>query len=356
MASAMRILLIKPKQIGDSLILTPTIRAIKLAHPEADIWVIVRKGCEGILAGCPDITRILTLAGVEKSDRQPGDVRRQIGVLLRLWAVKFDYVFELGDGHRGRLFAMLTRAKRRYSVKPDKPLKPVEAKRFNAISRFDWATCHRIEKDFYAVSEFLPLPKPVPPMIFEPEAMLPWAEGQTLQEYCVMQIGTRQGFNRWDREGWAKVGRAMLKRFENVVISCGPAAQEVEEAQWLQNQLGLRAMNTRGETSWPEMAWLLHRAKLYIGPNTAAMHLAAACRCPTVALFGPSIEDHWYPWQVPYRIATTPGYVAAQNPVERYGRVKKRSMQEIQARDVVAACDALMEEVGTPRAPQGVDD
>jgi hypothetical protein len=42
--------------------------------------------------------------------------------------------------------------------------------------------------------------------------------------------------------------------------------------------------------------------------------------------------------------------------VERYGRVKKRSMQEIQARDVVAACDALMEEVGTPRAPQGVDD
>ena len=49
----MRILLIKPKQIGDSLILTPTITAIKRAHPEAEIWVVVRRGCEGILAGLP---------------------------------------------------------------------------------------------------------------------------------------------------------------------------------------------------------------------------------------------------------------------------------------------------------------
>jgi heptosyltransferase-3 len=277
MASAMRILLIKPKQIGDSLILTPTIRAIKLAHPEADIWVIVRKGCEGILAGCPDITRILTLAVVEKSDRQPGDVRRQIGVLLRLWAVKFDYVFELGDGHRGRLFAMLTRAKRRYSVKPDKPLKPVEAKRFNAISRFDWATCHRIEKDFYAVSEFLPLPKPVPPMIFEPEAMLPWAEGQTLQEYCVMQIGTRQGFNRWDREGWATVGRAMLKRFENVVISCGPAAKR-RGPRWRGSCTGpnFTSGRTRRRCTWLPRA--AARRSRFLGHRSRITGIRGRCR------------------------------------------------------------------------------
>ncbi len=36
----MRILLIKPKHIGDTLILTPTIAAIKQAHPDAEIWVL----------------------------------------------------------------------------------------------------------------------------------------------------------------------------------------------------------------------------------------------------------------------------------------------------------------------------
>src|SRR5271156_1361338 len=122
----MRILLIKPKQIGDSLILTPTITAIKTAYPEAKIWVMVRSGCEGILAGCPGIEEIVTLAGVEKTDRRRGDFWRQLKVVLRLWSVKFDYVFELGDGHRARLFAMLSRTKRRYSVKTSSRLKPFE--------------------------------------------------------------------------------------------------------------------------------------------------------------------------------------------------------------------------------------
>src|SRR5271170_6024406 len=136
----MRILLIKPKQIGDSLILTPTITAIKAAYPEAKIWAMVRSGCEGILAGCPDIEEIVTLAGVEKSDRKRGDFWRQVKVVLRLRSVKFDYVFELGDGHRARLFAMLTRARRRYSVKTTSPLKALERRRFTAMAKFDWQT------------------------------------------------------------------------------------------------------------------------------------------------------------------------------------------------------------------------
>ena len=345
----MRVLLIKPKQIGDSLILTPTITAIKQAYPEAEIWVMVRRGCEGILAGCPAISQILTLAGVEKSDRRTGDLWRQVKVLLRLWSIKFDYVFELGDGHRARFFAMLCRAKRRYSVKPTSPLKGIEQRRFTAVSSFDWQMCHRVEKDFYSVSEFLPLSGPIPPLRFEPSLARSWKDGAMLTDFCVVQVGSRQGLNRWHREGWKEVCRAMLERFSNVVVSCGPVAYEREEAAWLQQELGPRVISTQGTTTWPEMAWLLGRAKLYVGPNTAAMHLAAACQCPVVALFGPSIEDHWHPWQAPHRIVTSHGYVPVQDTVERYALVKKRSMAEIDVRDVVAACDALLSGTGATR-------
>ena len=348
MKSGMRILLIKPKQIGDSLILTPTISAIKQAYPEAKIWVMVRRGCETILAGCPDIAHILTLAGVEKSDRSPGDFWRQVKTLLRLWSVNFDYVFELGDGHRARLFAMLSRARRRYSVKTSSPLKWLERRRFTAMSKFDWQTCHRVEKDFYSVSEFLPLPEPVPAMCFERSATQPWSAAAALKDFCVVQVGSRQGFNRWHREGWREVCAAMLARFENVVVSCGPVAHEREEAAWLRQELGPRILSTEGRADWPEMAWLFYRAKLYVGPNTAAMHLAAACRCPVVALFGPSIEDHWYPWRAPYRIVTSHSYVPVADVVERYARVKKRTMEEIQARDVITACEELLSEIGSP--------
>ncbi len=74
------------------------------------------------------------------------------------------------------------------------------------------------------------------------------------------------------------------------------------------------------------------------------MHLAAACRCPVVALFGPSVEDFWYPWCVPYRIVTSPGYEPPADPEERYALVKKRTMEEIQPRQVIAACEELLGE------------
>jgi heptosyltransferase-3 len=345
----MRILLIKPKQIGDSLILTPTIMAIKQAHPAAEIWVVVRKGCEGILAGCPAIARILTVAAVEKHERSKGDFWRGLQTIWQVYTTKFDFTFELGDGSRGRNIARVASARSGncFSVKPGDPWGELAARKAGwKISTFDWQTCHRVEKDFYSVSEFLPLPGPIPPLCFEPDFAQEWAEGAALKDFCVVQVGSRQGFNRWHREGWREVCRALLERFSNVVISCGPMAHEQEEAAWLQRELGPRVIDTQGKTTWPEMAWLLYRAKLYVGPNTAAMHLAAACRCPAVALFGPSIEDHWHPWQTPYRIVTSHGYVPAADPVERYARVKKRAMNEIEASDVVAACAELLSGAG----------
>lgn len=349
----MRILLIKPKQIGDSLILTPTITAIKRAYPEAEIWVVVRRGCEGILAGCPDITRILTVAAVEKHERRAGDLWNGLRTIWRVYAKKFDFIFELGDGSRGRNIARVasTRSGNGFSVKPADRWGELAARKAGwKISTFDWQTRHRVEKDFYSVSEFLPLSGPIPPLRFERSFAQSWGEGAKLTDFCVVQIGSRQGYNRWHREGWRDVCRAMLERFSNVVVSCGPAAHEKEEAAWLQQELGPCVVSTQGKTTWPEMAWLLYGAKLYVGPNTAAMHLAAACRCPVVALFGPSIEDYWHPWRAPYRIVTSHGYVPVEDAAERYARVKKRTMDEIEARDVVAACGELLSETGELRS------
>jgi heptosyltransferase-3 len=229
----MRLLLIKPKHIGDTLLLTPTIAAIKSRYPDAEIGVVVRRGCEGILAGCPHIQRILTVAPVERQDRRRNDFWRELAVLLRLWSVKFDFVFELGDGHRARFLALFNRAARRYSVKPVAPLKPREQRSFTAVSRFDWEKYHRVEKDFYSVSEFLPLTPLVPSLIFERKSTQPWAPAEPLQDFALMQIGTRQGFNTWSREGWLAVGEGLLRRFEHLVISCGPVAHERQDARWV---------------------------------------------------------------------------------------------------------------------------
>ena len=163
----MRILLIKPKQIGDSLILTPTITAIKRAHPQAEVWVVVRRGCEGILVGCPEIARILLVSAIEKGDRIASDLWLSVKTALTIYTTRFDYAFELGDGGRGRHLVRLASPGKRYSGKPGDAWAELAAQKAGCkISSFDWQTSHRVEKDFYSVNEFLPLPGPIPPLRF----------------------------------------------------------------------------------------------------------------------------------------------------------------------------------------------
>jgi heptosyltransferase-3 len=344
----MRILLIKPKHIGDTLILTPTIGGIKRAFPDAEIWVVVRRGCEGILAGCPDIHRILTVVAVEKRERRRGDIFRDAGSLLQLRRVKFDYAFELGDGSRGRIFTVLSRSARRYSVKPDVGFHPTKPHQFSGISKLEWKKYHRVEKDYFTVSEFLPLPLPIPPLRFDREFAQSWKPAEELTDFCVMQTGKRQAPSRWRLDRWEEVGRHLLERFRSVVILSGPAGHEVEEALALKERLGPRVLCTLGQTNWPQVAGLLYRARLYVGLDTAATHLAAACRCPIVALFGPTYEGHWHPWQAPHRIVNGTNDAPTGDKTFDYERAKRRSMDDIHPRDVIAACEDILSEAPQP--------
>ena len=93
----MRLLFVKPQRIGDALVLTPTLRAVKRAYPEAEIWVLVRRGSEGILAGCPEIERILTIASPDDLKINPRTVREGLVDLARMRQAHFDFVIELSD-------------------------------------------------------------------------------------------------------------------------------------------------------------------------------------------------------------------------------------------------------------------
>ena len=57
--------------------------------------------------------------------------------------------------------------------------------------------------------------------------------------------------------------------------------------------------------SLKELAALTQTAKLFIGVDSAPMHIAAAVGTPTVALFGPSGDKQWGPWGVPFRVVSS---------------------------------------------------
>lgn len=332
----MRLLFVKLKHIGDGLLLTPTLQATKQAYPDAQIWVVVRKGTEGILKGCPSIDRVLTAAAPESRNRGPGGFLSELQLLRQLRAQQFDWAFELTDGDRGRWFAGLSRAPNRCVNTSFYKLNPWWRLWFNRQSTRPWTNGHRVEKDFFAVTDFLPIGSQPPPLVFDPKACESWSQAPASRRYAVLHPGTRWRRKRWPLERWTAVGQHLLQHLDQICISAGPDPEEVEGAQALATQLGPRCLTTAGKLSWAQLAGLLRRATLFVGVDTAAMHLAAACQCPTVALFGPSSQSQWHPWMVRH-VMVSPDGVPWNGSDTTEGL-----MDKIRLQDVTAACDRIL--------------
>ncbi|MCC7518910.1 MAG: glycosyltransferase family 9 protein [Verrucomicrobiae bacterium] len=328
----MRIALIKLFNIGDALLLTPTLDALRRAHPGAEVTVVTRETNLGILAGCPVADRLVGMS--DPRLRRPGAFGRDLRAVLSLRRTRFDFLFELGGRERGRNLAALCRARRAYTARTEKPPEFLQRRRFDAMASHDGARGHAVERDFFTVHEFLPLPLPIPPLVFSRERAAAWPPAEGLEDFALLHVSAREGFKRWHADGWAATAKRLLDRFPRLVVSTGPAAEETAEAETLRAQFGEKVLLTRGRASWPELAGLLYRAALYVGLDTSVMHLAAACGCPIVAVWGPTREEHWAPWRARHRIVAPRG----EDPLEP----SRRKTVDVAAADVIAACDELL--------------
>jgi heptosyltransferase-3 len=68
------------------------------------------------------------------------------------------------------------------------------------------------------------------------------------------------------------------------------------------------------------VAALAARARLFVGVDSAPMHIAAAVGTPVVALFGPSNERVWGPWRGAHRVVASAHRAGRQQRRLRRGR------------------------------------
>lgn len=324
----MRILLTKLKHIGDALLMTPTVDAIRARHPDAEITVVVRAGTEGILAGCTAIDRVLTAAAAEGHRRSALNWLEEARVIAELRRKKFDCAFELSDGDRGRWVCALARAKLRCTNESLIALPRIWKLAFRSVSHFEWRYRHRVEKDFFTVAHALDLgqtSEPGPMRFARERAQPSWVSARAGNGSIVFHPATRMTEKFWPEERWVELGRALKPMGAPIVISVGPDAEEIALGERIAASIGAEALCTKGTLAWAQLAGVLHSARLFVGVDTAAMHLAAACACPTVAIFGLSSVVQWKPWKVPHRVLAglgemdewTAEMAGAENPILR---------------------------------------
>ena len=301
-----RALVIKLRHHGDVLLATPVLSALKAHAPRLEIDALVYDDTASMLEGHPALSQLHCVGRKWKDAGLPERLSLEYGLLNELRARHYDLVVHLSEQPRG---AWLSRALApRYSVAPAVAgrggfwrgsfthLFPVAPRR------------HMVEVNLDALRRI-----GLQPGLAERKVLfVPGVEADKKIErllgseaFVHLHPASRWLFKCWPAERNAELADRLAGNGMKVVITAAPDAGECLFVDEIMKRARSKPLNLAGQLSLKELGALAARARLFIGVDSMPMHLAAAMGRPSIALFGPSGEAEWGPWQAPSRVVAS---------------------------------------------------
>jgi len=278
-----RIVVIDWSMIGDLVMLSPCIRAIRAHYPKAHLALL---GQPVSIATYKQNSQVNELIPYERSggDFDLASFRKTLGVIR---AGRYDLAYIFHNSFGSALMAWLGRVRERVGYRhelrdllltkrlrrPEKRQHLIETKAdMLRMSGLDVADMHE-EVSIDAPAAALWVRDKLGPNFGRNRPIIAVALGATME------------YKRWSREGL----NAYLNMFP--VNSCdfvflgSPADRQLYEGVYSYNNT---VVDLIGQTTIEELTWVLNRADLFVGPDSGPVHLAVGRNTPVVALFGPT--------------------------------------------------------------------
>jgi heptosyltransferase-3 len=161
----------------------------------------------------------------------------------------------------------------------------------------------------------------------------------------VVQPTSRWLFKCWEDEKVAQLIDALTAEGRTVVLTAAPDQKELAMITQIQSLCrSTRVVSLAGQLSLPQLAALIDAAQLFIGVDSAPMHMAAALETPCLALFGPTKLQHWRPWGDNNRVIWAGDYGSLPSPDAIDTNTQQRYLSAIPVEDVVAAARSFLHE------------
>lgn len=312
------------RRIGDVLLATPLIRSAKHAWPDAEMDVLVFEGTQAVLAANPDVRRVLAVP------ERPG-WRAHLAFVLRLLR-RYDIALSTQYGDRPTLYAFLAGRWRAGLLMPTRKESWKRALLHRWAPFDNWNT-HTVLMNL-ALTGLLGIES-------RREVAVCWSPDDTTRvdallgrepgrPVAVLHPYPKFNYKMWHRAGWIDVAGWLAGRGYRVALSGGGDAAETAYVADLARDMPSGTMNLAGKLSLGEAGCLLARAAVFIGPDTALTHMAAALGVRTIALFGPTDPVKWGPWPKEH--------VSANNPWTRIGSQSVARVRLIQGNAPCAPC------------------
>ena len=317
-----RVLVVKLRHHGDVLLSSPVIQTLKNHAPQLEIDALVYHDTREMLSEHPGLSMVHTIGREWKRLNLIAQARAEIGLLRTLRARRYDVVFHLTEHPRG---AWLTRLLGpRISVAPRAALGKggMSEGRNSGWWRSSFTHTfplprttfrHTVEQNLDALRRLGIFPSGaekklvlVPGAAAEAKvAQLMATHGITAKHFIHIHPTSRWFFKTWPAEKFAELILLLGKQGDRVVLTAAPTPDEREMIAAIKTQLKAPVIDLTGSLSLKELAALTAKARAFVGVDSAPMHMAAAMQTPTIALFGPSGEQHWGPWGVKYRVVAS---------------------------------------------------
>lgn len=298
------LLVVRPDHLGDVLLSTPAIQALKRSRPDLSIDVLCGEWAAEALANYDEIDRVLTLPfpGFQRaasSTLAPWRLAMQTARSLRRVGYASAIVMR-PDHWWGALVARLAGIPRRvgYDLQSVAPF---------LTEKVNHEHCHAVEQNMRLVSSWtgaldaadvkLEYPVQAADQEYASRLIDSW-QIKTPKPIVCIHPGSGAASKIWRSDKWTQVGDTIAAQFGASIVFTGTASEAALVAE-IAADMSAEAVCLAGKTDVSQLAALYARARAVLGPDSGALHLAAAVGTPTVALFGPADPTEFAPWGDP---------------------------------------------------------
>jgi lipopolysaccharide heptosyltransferase II len=312
-----RVLVVRLRSIGDTVLATPSLAALRRFLPEARIDLLLEDWVAPLLAGFDAVDEIITVA--------PGSTSARLRVARRLRAARYDVAYNLHGGTTATLLVRASGARQRvgyaayqYGFLYNHLAPP-------AAELWQQTQTHSAEQQLallgwtgVPVSDRPPARLCVTPAAdASVRAKLRAAGLDEPQPFCLIHPAAAFDSKQWATENFARVVEHLAARGFAAVAVAAPKERAVLARL---HELTTVPLITSTDLTLPELVALAARAHLFVGNDSGVAHIAAAVRTPVVVIFGSSNVAHWRPWtHAPAAVvreempcAPCPGYTCAE--------------------------------------------
>jgi predicted lipopolysaccharide heptosyltransferase III len=337
----MNILLIQLKRIGDLILTTPSIAALREKFPQATLSLVVSPAVEELLPAISGIDKVFVVRG------RADDTLAWVRLTLR----KFDYCLDFTRNDRSAFLTVLSGAKKRITADHPRLRTKIRSRSYNEFVESPVGFLHTVD---YHLALLRPLGIIAPSRKIQlnlPQSTLEKAgplleAAQAGHGFVVLHPGSARSEKFWEAERWAQVIDHCVDEHRLKCVLTG-GRSPMEQAQIAAIKAFTRAdvIDLSGKTDLLTLAALVRQARLLVTVDSAPLHFAAAWDTPQVALFGPTNPYHWHPRSPSAAILLG----ASHEPLKEFDPGQRAlPMNQISTKSVIDAMESLLSASAAP--------